>query len=172
MAAESEGAASETKARTDVRTIALPAGLTRNEDASLLVVAAVGRFGRLDILIGSARAARGAVGGQLTDEDWRAALRLNFLGQVRPIRAGAVGFGAAILVWNSRVSATSIGGASVEAPLVLLNEHPIGDRCSAASPNEIATGRIVPRDNGRQPAIKLSKGNAEQATYEPGSVAE
>ena len=61
--------------------------LTREADVRKIVDAAVGRFGRIDILINNAGAAPGGLLLDLTEEDWQKALQLKFMGYVRCMKA-------------------------------------------------------------------------------------
>ncbi|MGH7083045.1 MAG: SDR family oxidoreductase [Acetobacteraceae bacterium] len=86
-ATELEAAAGEIHAQTNAPTFAVPADLTRTDDAKRMVARVVERFGRIDILVNNAGAAKGGVIEHLTDDDWESALQLKFFGYVRCVRA-------------------------------------------------------------------------------------
>jgi short-subunit dehydrogenase len=82
------------EAATQLRTrgaevLAVPADVTRQEDVDVLVLQAVEKFGRLDVLVNNVgRSARGKLL-DMTADDFREALELNFLTAVRMTRAAA-----------------------------------------------------------------------------------
>lgn len=65
----------------------LAADLTQGDAGDKIVAACLERFGRVDILVNGAGAARGGVFLDIEDQIWRDAFELKFLGAVRLIRA-------------------------------------------------------------------------------------
>jgi 3-oxoacyl-[acyl-carrier protein] reductase len=82
-----EAAADEIRRESGRTVLAVPADLTRREDAEHLVESAAQRFGRLDILVNNAGSAPGGVLESLDDEAWLQGLQLKFMGYVRCLRA-------------------------------------------------------------------------------------
>jgi uncharacterized protein len=83
-----ESAAEELR-RNGSEVAAIPADVTRQEDVDRLLLATVEEFGRLDVLVNSAgRSARGRIL-DVTPDDFRQLLELNFLAAVRTTRAAA-----------------------------------------------------------------------------------
>ena len=66
--------------------IAIPADLTKAEDAKNFVDTAAKHFKRIDILVNNAGSAPGGLIEILTEADWAQALQLKFMGYVRCIR--------------------------------------------------------------------------------------
>ena len=62
------------------------ADMSKTEDATKLVAAALQRFGRIDVLVNVAGSAPGGLVENITDEQWFEALNLKFMGYVRTIR--------------------------------------------------------------------------------------
>ncbi len=83
---ELEDTAQEISAATGRRIIAIPADLTRDEDARNFVVEGHAKLGRVDIMVNNAGSAAGGVIEHLTEADWESALQLKFLGYVRCLR--------------------------------------------------------------------------------------
>ncbi len=83
---ELEDTAQEISAATGQRIIAIPADLTRDEDARNFVVEGHAKLGRVDIMVNNAGSAAGGVIEHLTEADWESALQLKFLGYVRCLR--------------------------------------------------------------------------------------
>jgi NAD(P)-dependent dehydrogenase (short-subunit alcohol dehydrogenase family) len=81
-----EAAAQEIRAATNREVLAVPADLTRPQDAKDFIDGAALHFGRIDILVNNAGSAPGGVIETLTEEDWAQALQLKFMGYVRCIR--------------------------------------------------------------------------------------
>jgi len=69
------------------RVLAIPADLTRREDAENFVRAGVRHFGRIDILVNNAGSAPGGVLESLDEDAWQQGLQLKFMGYVRCLRA-------------------------------------------------------------------------------------
>ncbi len=81
-----EEVANEIAKETKRDIIAIPADLTKAEDAQNFVDTAAKHFGRVDILVNNAGSAPGGLMETLTEEDWAQALQLKFMGYVRCIR--------------------------------------------------------------------------------------
>ena len=82
-----EATAAELRAESGRKIVAIPADLTRAEDAARFVTAAAAELGRVDVLVNNAGSAAGGVLEFLSDEAWLQGLQLKFLGYVRCLRA-------------------------------------------------------------------------------------
>jgi 3-oxoacyl-[acyl-carrier protein] reductase len=82
-----EATAAELRAETGRKIVAIPADLTRTEDAERFVTTAAAELGRVDILVNNAGSAAGGVLEFLSEEAWVQGLQLKFLGYVRCLRA-------------------------------------------------------------------------------------
>ena len=82
-----EATAAELRAETGRKIVAVPADLTRTEDAPRFVTTAAAELGRVDILVNNAGSAAGGVLEVLSEEAWVQGLQLKFLGYVRCLRA-------------------------------------------------------------------------------------
>jgi 3-oxoacyl-[acyl-carrier protein] reductase len=81
-----EQAARELSLASGQEVYPIVADLTRDEDAKRFVDTAAAHFGRIDILVNNAGSAPGGVIEFLTEDHWRQALELKFMGYVRCIR--------------------------------------------------------------------------------------
>ena len=81
-----EAAAKEIASATGRRIIAIPADLTRDEDARNFVEKGHAALGRVDIMVNNAGSAPGGVIEHLSEADWAQALQLKFMGYVRCLR--------------------------------------------------------------------------------------
>ncbi len=79
-------AASAIAAATGRTIHAIPADLTKDEDAQRFVHEGHARLGRVDIMVNNAGSAPGGVIEALTEADWTLALQLKFMGYVRCLR--------------------------------------------------------------------------------------
>jgi 3-oxoacyl-[acyl-carrier protein] reductase len=82
-----ETTAAEIRQETGRAVLAIPADLTRREDAEAFVSGAHRHFGRLDILVNNAGSAPGGVLEQLDEDAWMQGLQLKFMGYVRCLKA-------------------------------------------------------------------------------------
>ncbi len=82
-----EAAAAEIRAGTGRTVLAIPADLTRPEDALRFVTTAAERLGRLDILVNNAGSAPGGILEVLDEAAWAQGLQLKLMGYVRCLRA-------------------------------------------------------------------------------------
>ncbi len=82
-----EAAAEEIRRESGRRVLAIPADLTRREDAEAFVHGAARHFGRIDILVNNAGSAPGGVMETLDEDAWMQGLQLKFMGYVRCLRA-------------------------------------------------------------------------------------
>ena len=83
-----EQAAETIRQRTPgAEVLPVSADMTRTEDVRRFVEAAVDRWGRIDVLLNIAGAARGGLLEDLSDEEWWDGLNLKFLGYMRMLRA-------------------------------------------------------------------------------------
>ena len=80
-------AAAEIRAESGRRVVAIPADLTRREDAEHFVHEAVRALGRLDILVNNAGSAPGGILEALDEAAWMQGLQLKFMGYVRCLKA-------------------------------------------------------------------------------------
>ncbi|WP_375459728.1 SDR family NAD(P)-dependent oxidoreductase [uncultured Enterovirga sp.] len=71
---------------TGRKVVAIPADLTKDEDARTFIHKAHEALGRIDIMINNAGSAPGGVIEHLTEADWTQALQLKFMGYVRCLR--------------------------------------------------------------------------------------
>jgi NAD(P)-dependent dehydrogenase (short-subunit alcohol dehydrogenase family) len=81
-----EAAAAEIAAQTGRTILAIPADLTKNEDAKNFVESAHRALGRIDIMVNNAGSAPGGVIERLDEDAWAQALQLKFMGYVRCLR--------------------------------------------------------------------------------------
>jgi 3-oxoacyl-[acyl-carrier protein] reductase len=82
-----EAAAAAIRAETGRKVVAIPADLTRTEDAERFVKGAAAELGRLDILVNNAGSAAGGVLEVLSEDAWIQGLQLKFLGYVRCLKS-------------------------------------------------------------------------------------
>ena len=83
-----EQAAETIRQRTPgAEVLPVSADMTRTEDVRRFVETAVDRWGRIDVLLNIAGAARGGLLEDLSDEEWWDGLNLKFLGYMRMLRA-------------------------------------------------------------------------------------
>jgi 3-oxoacyl-[acyl-carrier protein] reductase len=81
-----EATASEIARATNRKVIAIPADLTKDEDARNFVEKGHAALGRVDIMVNNAGSAPGGVIEHLSEADWAQALQLKFMGYVRCLR--------------------------------------------------------------------------------------
>jgi NAD(P)-dependent dehydrogenase (short-subunit alcohol dehydrogenase family) len=81
-----EAAAKEIATATKRKVIAIPADLTKDEDAKNFVTKAHAGLGRIDIMVNNAGSSPGGVLETLTEADWAQSLQLKFMGYVRCLR--------------------------------------------------------------------------------------
>jgi NAD(P)-dependent dehydrogenase (short-subunit alcohol dehydrogenase family) len=81
-----EATAQEIIKATGRKIHAIPADLTKDEDAKNFVEKAHKALGRIDIMINNAGSAPGGVIETLTEDDWAQAMQLKFMGYVRCLR--------------------------------------------------------------------------------------
>ncbi|MGH7773236.1 MAG: SDR family oxidoreductase [Candidatus Binatia bacterium] len=84
--AQLKEAAEMIRRETGGEVLALVADMTRSEDIQRFVAKTVEQFGRLDIVVTNAGGPPPGEFMKFTDEDWEAALRLNFLSAIRLTR--------------------------------------------------------------------------------------
>ena len=81
-----EATASEIAKATGRKIVAIPADLTKDDDAKNFVAQGHKAFGRIDIMINNAGSAPGGVIEHLSEADWAQAMQLKFMGYVRCLR--------------------------------------------------------------------------------------
>ena len=82
-----EAAADEIRRETGRKVLALPADLTRKDDAEDFVKGAARHFGRIDVLVNNAGSAPGGVIESIDEDGWMEGLQLKFMGYVRCLKA-------------------------------------------------------------------------------------
>ncbi|PWU24464.1 MAG: short-chain dehydrogenase [Candidatus Rokuibacteriota bacterium] len=82
-----DAAAAEIRAESGRRVMAVPADLTRKQDAESFVHTAAEQLGRIDILVNNAGSAPGGILEVLDESAWMQGLQLKFMGYVRCLRA-------------------------------------------------------------------------------------
>jgi len=82
-----EAAAAEIRAESGKKVLALPADLTRRDDAERFVGDAARELGRVDILVNNAGSAPGGILEVLDEAAWMQGLQLKFMGYVRCLKA-------------------------------------------------------------------------------------
>ncbi len=82
-----EDTAREITAMTKQDILAVAGDMSKSEDVERAVKAALGKFGRIDILITCAGSSPGGLLEELTEEQWMSSLNLKFMGYVRSVRA-------------------------------------------------------------------------------------
>ncbi len=82
-----EATAAEIRAESGRRVVAIPADLTRKEDAENFVSGAAKALGRIDILVNNAGSAPGGILEVLDEAAWMQGLQLKFMGYVRCLKA-------------------------------------------------------------------------------------
>jgi NAD(P)-dependent dehydrogenase (short-subunit alcohol dehydrogenase family) len=78
-----EATAAELRKETGRDILAIPADLTKAEDAKNFIDTAAKHFGRIDIMVNNAGSAAGGTIEFLTEEHWEQALQLKFMGFMR-----------------------------------------------------------------------------------------
>lgn len=148
-------AAERIRGETGAEVLAVPADLTRDEDARRAVDTAAQRYGGLDVVVNCAGAAPGGLLEGLTEEQWLQGLQLKFLGYVRVTRAALPhllrrGGGAIVnVVGNDGIKPAYweiVPGAANAAGLNLTQAiaeqyGPRGIRINAVNPGPVDTGR-------------------------------
>jgi 3-oxoacyl-[acyl-carrier protein] reductase len=81
-----EATANEIAKATGRKVVAIPADLTKDEDARNFVEKGAAALGRVDIMVNNAGSAPGGVIEHLTEADWAQSLQLKFMGYVRCLR--------------------------------------------------------------------------------------
>ena len=81
-----EVAAAEIAQATGRKIVAIPADLTKDEDARNFVEQGHKALGRVDIMVNNAGSAPGGVLEHLSEDDWERGLQLKFMGYVRCLR--------------------------------------------------------------------------------------
>ena len=81
-----EAAAAEIAKATGRKIVAIPADLTKDEDAKNFIVQSHKALGRADIMVNNAGSAPGGVIEHLTEADWAQSMQLKFMGYVRCLR--------------------------------------------------------------------------------------
>jgi NAD(P)-dependent dehydrogenase (short-subunit alcohol dehydrogenase family) len=81
-----EATATEIARATNRKIVAIPADLTKDDDAKNFVEQGHKALGRVDIMINNAGSAPGGVIEHLTEADWAQSLQLKFMGYVRCLR--------------------------------------------------------------------------------------
>ncbi len=82
-----EDTAREITAMTKQDILAVAGDMSKSDDVERAVKAALGKFGRIDILITCAGSSPGGLLEDLTEEQWMSSLNLKFMGYVRSVRA-------------------------------------------------------------------------------------
>ncbi len=82
-----EATAAEIAKVTQRKIVAIPADLTKLEDAENFVAKGHAALGRVDIMVNNAGSAPGGVLEHLSEADWAQALQLKFMGYVRCLKA-------------------------------------------------------------------------------------
>jgi 3-oxoacyl-[acyl-carrier protein] reductase len=82
-----EATAGEIRRESGRKVLAIPADLTRREDAERFVEGAHQHFGRIDILVNNAGSAPGGIIEALDEDAWMQGLQLKFMGYVRCLKA-------------------------------------------------------------------------------------
>src|SRR6059036_841731 len=82
-----EAAADEIRRESGRKVLAIPADLTRREDAENFVRGAARHFGRIDVLVNNAGSAPGGILEALDEDAWMQGLQLKFMGYVRCLKA-------------------------------------------------------------------------------------
>ena len=82
-----EKAADEIRRESGRKVVAIPADLTRREDAENFVNGAARELGRVDILVNNAGSAPGGVIEAIDEDGWLQGLQLKFMGYVRCLKA-------------------------------------------------------------------------------------
>jgi 3-oxoacyl-[acyl-carrier protein] reductase len=81
-----EATAAEITEATGRKIVAIPADLTKDDDAKNFIVQGHKALGRVDIMINNAGSAPGGVIEHLTEADWAQSMQLKFMGYVRCLR--------------------------------------------------------------------------------------
>jgi NAD(P)-dependent dehydrogenase (short-subunit alcohol dehydrogenase family) len=79
--------AREITAMTKQEILAVAGDMSKSDDVERAVKTALGKFGRIDILITCAGSSPGGLLEELTEDQWMASLNLKFMGYVRSVRA-------------------------------------------------------------------------------------
>jgi 3-oxoacyl-[acyl-carrier protein] reductase len=172
-----EEAAREIRELTGVEVITVPADVSTEEGISVVVGAAVERFGRIDVLVTNAG---GPPPGDFTkhsDEVWQRAFELNLLSVVRLTRAAlphlqASGRGRIINFSSTSVKqpieglilSNSLRAGVIGLAKTLAGEFaPYGITVNNIAPGRIDTERVRSLDRSRATALGISEEEAKQA---------
>lgn len=82
-----EDTAREITAMSQREVLPVAGDMSKSEDVERAVKAALGKFGRIDILVTCAGSSPGGLLEELTEEQWMSSLNLKFMGYVRSVRA-------------------------------------------------------------------------------------
>ena len=82
-----EDTAREIAAMTKQDILAVAGDMSKSDDVDRAVKAALGKFGRIDILVTCAGSSPGGLLEDLTEDQWMSSLNLKFMGYVRSVRA-------------------------------------------------------------------------------------
>ena len=82
-----EKTADEIRRESGRKVLAIPADLTKREDAENFIHGAARHFGRIDILVNNAGSAPGGVIETIDEDGWLQGLQLKFMGYVRCLKA-------------------------------------------------------------------------------------
>lgn len=175
LVARSEPALRELAARLPTANLVLATDLRDPAAPAAVVAAAVGHFGRLDVLVNNAGATKRGDFLTLTDADWADGYALKLFGAMRLCRAA---WPHLHVVRGSIVNVVGVGGrtgsaefaigGSVNAALLNLTKVladrgvACGVRVNAVNPGSVATDRLL----GRIAAFAKGKGLSEAAAGE------
>ncbi|MDX6658299.1 MAG: 3-oxoacyl-[acyl-carrier protein] reductase [Solirubrobacteraceae bacterium] len=96
------------------RAVAVETDVGQTEDVDRLVAAAIGEFGRLDIVVANAGIARDVPSTELDDDEWRRLMEIDLLGVFRCFRAALPPMIEA--GWGRLIATSSISGAVISWP--------------------------------------------------------
>jgi NAD(P)-dependent dehydrogenase (short-subunit alcohol dehydrogenase family) len=163
--------------------LAFPADLRELDAPGRLVEAAVGQFGRIDIVVNNAGATRRGAFLALNEEDWQDSFALKFFGAVRLVRAAWPQLKARS---GSIVNIAGVGGrtpgaefaigGSVNAALLSFTKATAelgvedGIQVNAINPGFIRTDRLKKRLDASAEALGITLIEAEQAMVRDSNV--
>jgi NAD(P)-dependent dehydrogenase (short-subunit alcohol dehydrogenase family) len=150
-----EKTAAEIQTESGRKIVPLVGDMSQNADVERCVQAAIGEFGRIDVLVTCAGSSPGGLLEELTEEQWMQSLNLKFLGYVRTVRAAVPhmvhqGSGSIVLVVGNdglkpsfwEMTAGAANAADLNFASSIADQYgPKGVRVNTVNPGPVDTDR-------------------------------